>query len=48
VSYPSIAHVVYIPLVLGTGFLIGWALGQRTVRGEWDRAEKRRKQREES
>jgi hypothetical protein len=47
VSWPTLPHIIYIPLMLGIGFLIGWKLGSQTVRGEWDRAEKRRRQREE-
>jgi hypothetical protein len=42
----SIAHVVYIPFALMVGFYAGWAIGSRSVRQEWDRAEKRRKARE--
>lgn len=47
-TWPSLPHIIYIPLVLGVGFLSGWALASRSVRGEWERAEKRRRQKEES
>jgi hypothetical protein len=43
----SLAHIVYIPFVLGLGIAVGWHYGSRAVRGEWDRAEARRKAREE-
>lgn len=46
-TLPSLPHIIYIPLMLGIGFSLGWALGSRAVRGEWDRAEKRRKKQEE-
>ncbi len=44
---PPLNHIIFIPVVLLLGMLIGWSLGTRTVRGEWDRAEKLRKKREE-
>jgi hypothetical protein len=47
VSWPTLPHIIYIPLVLGLGFLSGWYLGTRAVRGEWARAEKRRRAQEE-
>jgi hypothetical protein len=43
----SLAHLVYIPFVIVLGVAAGWHLGSTTVRAEWDRAEKRRKDREE-
>lgn len=46
-SWPSLPHILYIPFVLGLGFLVGWNLGSRVVRGEWQRAEKRRREKEE-
>lgn len=42
----TLPHIVYIPLVLGSGFMVGWYLGARTVRGEWERADKRAKARD--
>lgn len=42
----TIAHLLYIPFALIVGFYAGWMLGSRSMKGEWDRAEKRRKQRE--
>lgn len=45
---PPINHLIFIPFTLGIGFLLGWRLGARTVRHEWDRAEKRRREREEA
>ncbi len=44
---PPINHIIFIPFILGLGFLIGWNLGSRNVRNDWDRAEKRRRAREE-
>lgn len=46
-NWPSLPHLIYIPFVLGVGFTLGWTLGTRAIRGEWQRSEKRRKQREE-
>ena len=43
----TLAHLVYIPALLALGFAAGWHLGSNGVRAEWDRAEKRRKDREE-
>ena len=43
----TLAHLVYIPFLLGLGFALGWHLGSSTIQGEWDRSEKRRKDREE-
>lgn len=40
-------HIIYIPLVLGLGIYLGFALGARSVRRAWD-AEERRRQREEA
>jgi hypothetical protein len=37
-------HLLYIPFAVGLGFLAGFNLGSRSVRNEWARAEKRRKQ----
>jgi hypothetical protein len=42
----SVDHVIYIPLVLGIGAYIGYALGARSVRRTWQ-AEERRRRREE-
>ena len=39
-------HVIFIPLVLGVGVYIGWALGAHSVQRAWDSAERRRKRRE--
>jgi hypothetical protein len=41
-------HIIYIPAALGVGFYLGWYFGTRTVRNEWTRAEKRRRQQEEA
>lgn len=45
---PPINHVLFIPFVLALGFFLGWNLGTRSVRHEWDRAEKRRRDRDEA
>lgn len=42
----SVAHFVYIPLVLGLGVYFGWSLGARSVQRAWEAAERKR-QREE-
>jgi hypothetical protein len=42
----TLPHIIYIPFVLTVGFFAGWYLASRSVRGEWERAEKRRKERE--
>lgn len=44
----TIAHLIYIPFAVLVGFYGGWMLGTRSVRQEWDRAEKRRKARDGS
>ena len=41
------AHFLYIPFVLAVGFALGWHLGSSSVQSEWDRAESRRKARDE-
>ena len=43
----TLAHVVYIPFILAAGIAAGWYFGTTTVRSEWDRAEQRRKDRED-
>jgi len=43
----TLAHLIYIPFLLTVGIGIGWKLGSSTIQGEWDRAEKRREDREE-
>jgi hypothetical protein len=47
VNLPPLNHIFYIPCALGVGFFIGWTIAQRIVRGEWARAEKRRRAKEE-
>lgn len=42
----TLPHIIYIPFLLTLGVALGWYLGSRAVRSEWDRAEKRRKERE--
>lgn len=44
---PGIAHVIYIPLILGIGFILGWKFGGQNVQNRWDRAEEKRRLREE-
>ncbi|MBI2377612.1 MAG: hypothetical protein HYV07_26660 [Deltaproteobacteria bacterium] len=46
-SMPSLPHVLYIPFVLTVGAAIGWILGSRAVKKDWDRADALRKKREE-
>ena len=43
----TLAHLIYIPFLLALGFAMGWHLGTSNIQGEWDRAEQRRKAREE-
>lgn len=47
-SLPPINHLLFIPAMLAFGFAIGWLLGTRNVRQEWQRAEKRRKKAEDN
>lgn len=44
---PPVNHIIFIPIVLAIGFLLGWRLGTSNVQNEWDRAEKKRREREE-
>ncbi|MBI4817361.1 MAG: hypothetical protein HY791_13945 [Deltaproteobacteria bacterium] len=46
-TLPSLPHLIYIPFMITLGLGVGWFLGSRSVRQEWDRAEARRKKREE-
>ena len=46
-NLPPVDHIIYIPLMLGIGVMLGWRLGARTVQSQWDRAEKRRRLEEE-
>lgn len=43
----SLSHMIYIPFLLAIGFAGGWYLGTSSVRSEWARDEKRRRDREE-
>jgi hypothetical protein len=38
-----VEHVIYIPGVLLVGLVLGYVLGARAVREEFERAKKRRK-----
>ena len=40
-------HILFIPLALSIGFALGWKLGANQMWGQWQRAEERRKKREE-
>lgn len=44
---PGVAHVIYIPLILGIGFVLGWKLGANAIQNRWDRAEEKRRLRED-
>lgn len=44
---PSINHIIYIPLILGIGFVVGWKLGAAQVLKQWQRADKKRQREEE-
>jgi uncharacterized protein YneF (UPF0154 family) len=39
---PPINHIILIPLILGLGIFIGIQIGQRQIKEEWARAEKKR------
>ena len=39
---PPINHVILIPLAIGIGIWIGVQIGQRQIRDEWAKAEKKR------
>ena len=43
----SSLHIIYIPACIVAGIVVGWYIGSRAIRNEWDRAEKRRRIREE-
>jgi hypothetical protein len=47
VNLPPLNHIIFIPVTILIGVMIGWALGTRAVRHEWHRAEQLRKKREE-
>lgn len=38
----SLAHAIYIPICVGVGVYLGYALGARSVRQAWEAAERRR------
>ncbi|MCA9555597.1 MAG: hypothetical protein KC933_36545 [Myxococcales bacterium] len=44
---PGVAHFIYIPLIIGIGFVLGWKLGASSVQNQWDRAEAKRKLQED-
>ncbi len=44
---PGIVHVIYIPVILGIGIVLGWKYGAASVQNRWDTAEEKRRQREE-
>lgn len=44
---PGVSHIIYIPLILGFGFIFGWKMGANSIQNRWDRAEEKRKLREE-
>jgi hypothetical protein len=43
-SLPTVDHVLYIPGVLLIGLVLGYMLGARAVRAEFERQKKRAKQ----
>lgn len=44
----TLAHYVYIPIVLAVGIYLGFAMGSRSVRKAWEAEEKRRRREEEA
>ncbi|MEL7370544.1 MAG: hypothetical protein AAFN74_16610 [Myxococcota bacterium] len=44
---PPVNHIIYIPLVLAIGVMLGWRMGARSVQDAWNRAERRRQREEE-
>lgn len=44
----SFAHVLYIPALLAVGVAVGFQLGSRKVQLEWERAQRRAREDEES
>ncbi len=42
-SMPPAEHLIYIPGVLLIGVVVGYLLGARAVRGEYERQKKRSK-----
>ena len=40
---PSIAHIIYIPGILLIGFALGFRMGARAVRAEFERREHERR-----
>ncbi len=41
---PTIEHILFIPGVLLLGFAIGFRMGARSARAEYDRQRKRRRE----
>lgn len=39
-------HIVLVPLTLLAGFFLGYWWGAKTVRAQWEKAERRRQQSE--
>lgn len=46
-TVPPVDHIIYIPIAIAIGVMIGWRIGARAVQSQWDRAEKRRRLEEE-
>ncbi len=40
----TVAHVIYIPGVILVGIVVGWILGSRAVRSEFEKQKKRAKE----
>ena len=45
---PPVNHLIFIPLILGIGFILGWRLGTSNIQNAWDRAERKRRDQEEA
>lgn len=45
---PGVAHLIYIPIIVGIGIVMGWHFGTASVQNRWDKEEEKRRHREDA